>query len=50
VGKRLEHMGTVEIFLNRIPVAYTLRSTIEKKDLRKAQSFCKAKDTVRRTK
>jgi hypothetical protein len=43
-------MGTEEIFLNRIPMAYALRSTIDKWDLIKLQSFCKAKDTVNRTK
>jgi hypothetical protein len=36
VGKTLEHMGTGEKFLNRTPMAL--------------QSFCKAKDTVNRTK
>jgi hypothetical protein len=30
VGKNLEHMGTWEIFLNRIPMAYALRSRIDK--------------------
>jgi hypothetical protein len=50
VGKNLEHMGTGEIFLNRTPVAYVLRSRINKWDLIKWQSFCKAKDTVNRTK
>ena len=30
VGKNLEHMGTGEIFLNRTPVTYSLRSTIDK--------------------
>jgi hypothetical protein len=50
VGKSLKHMGTGEIFLNRTPMAYALRSTIEKWDLIKLQSLCKAKDTVNRTK
>jgi hypothetical protein len=31
-------------------MAYTLRSRIDKWDLIKSQSFCKAKDTVNRTK
>jgi hypothetical protein len=31
-------------------MAYALRSTNHKKDLIKLQSFCKAKDTVKRTK
>jgi hypothetical protein len=30
VGKNLEHMGTGENFLTRIPVAYVLRSRINK--------------------
>jgi hypothetical protein len=50
VGKSLEHMGTGEKFLNRTPMAYALRSTIDKWDLIKLQSFCKAKDTVNKTK
>ena len=43
-------MGTGENFLNRTPIAYALRSRIDKWDLIKLQSFCKAKDTVNRTK
>ena len=43
-------MGTGEIFLNRTPIAYALRSRIDKWDLIKLQSFCKAKDTVNKTK
>ena len=50
VGKSLEHMGTGEIFLDRISIAYALRSRIDKWYLIKLQSFCKAKDTVNRTK
>jgi hypothetical protein len=50
VGKSLENMGTGEIFLNRTPMAYALRSTIDKWDLIKLQSFCKTMDTVNRTK
>jgi hypothetical protein len=50
VGKSLENMDTGEIFLNRTPIAYALRSRIDKRDLIKLQSFCKAKDTVNRTK
>jgi hypothetical protein len=46
VGKHLEHMGTGENFLNRTPIAYALRSRIDKWDLIKLESFCKAKDTV----
>ena len=43
-------MGTGEKFLNRKPIAYALRSRIDKWDLIKFQSFCKANDTVNRTK
>ena len=50
LGKSLEYMGTGESFLNRTPVAYTLRTRIDKWYLIKLQSFCKPKDTVNRTK
>ena len=50
LGKHLEHMGTGKNFLNKTPMAYALRSRIDKWDLIKLQSFCKAKDTVVRTK
>jgi hypothetical protein len=50
VGKRLEDMGTGEKFLNRTAMAYAVRSRIDKWDLIKLQSFCKAKDTVNKTK
>jgi len=50
VGKSLKHMGTGENFLNKTPMAYALRSRIDKWDLIKLQSFCKAKDIVIRTK
>ena len=43
-------MGTGENFLNRTPMAYALRTRIDKWDHIKVQSFCKAKDTVNRTK
>ena len=33
VGKSLEHMGTGEKFLNRTPVAYVVRSRIDKWNL-----------------
>ena len=49
LGKTIEDMGTGEIFLNRSPITYALRSRIDKWDLIKLQSFCKAKDTVKRT-
>jgi hypothetical protein len=41
VGKSLEHMGTRENFLNRTPIAYALRSRIDKRDIIKLQNFCK---------
>jgi hypothetical protein len=50
VGKSLEDMGIREIFLNRTPMAYALRSRVNKWDLIKLKSFCKSKDTVNRTK
>jgi hypothetical protein len=50
VGKSLEQMGTGEYFLNRTSMAYALKPRIDKWDLMKWQSFCKAKDTVNKTK
>jgi hypothetical protein len=50
VWKRLEDMGTGENFLNRTAMACSVRSRIDKWDLIKLQSFCKAKDTVNKTK
>jgi hypothetical protein len=50
VGKSPEIMGTGEKFLKRTPVAYAVRSRIDKWDLIKLQSFHKAKDTVTKTK
>ena len=50
MGKSLEDMGTGEKFLNRTAMACAVRSRIDKWDLIKLQSFCKAKDTVNRTK
>jgi hypothetical protein len=46
VRKSLGHMGTGENFLNRTSMVYALRSTINRWDLIKLQSFFKAKDTV----
>jgi hypothetical protein len=43
-------MGTEEKFLNRTPMACAVRSTINKWDLIKLQSFFKAKDTDNNTK
>ena len=50
MGKIFNHFGTGENFLNRTPMAYSPRSRIDKWNLIKLQSFCKAKDTVNRTK
>jgi hypothetical protein len=50
VGKSIEHMGTGKIFLYKTPMVYALRSKINKWDLIKLQSFCKAKDTINSTK
>ncbi|CAO2594900.1 hypothetical protein LEMLEM_LOCUS7968, partial [Lemmus lemmus] len=46
----VQHMGTGEHFLRRTPVAQTIRATVNKWDLLKLRSFCKAKDTVIKTK
>jgi hypothetical protein len=43
-------MGIGGTFLNRTPMACAVRSRINKWDLIKLQSFCKAKDTVNKTK
>jgi hypothetical protein len=50
VGQSLEDMGTGEKFLNRTAMAYAVRLRISKWELIKLQSFCKAKDTVNKTK
>jgi hypothetical protein len=50
VGKSLEDMGIGEKFLKRTAVAGAVRSRIDKWDLIKLQSFCKAKDMVNKTK
>ena len=49
-GESLGDMGTGGKFLNRTAIACALRSRIYKWDLIKLKSFCKAKDTVNRTK
>jgi hypothetical protein len=46
MGKSLELIGIGANFLNRTPMAYALRSRIDKWDLMKLESFCKAKDIV----
>jgi hypothetical protein len=43
-------MGTGDKFLNRRAMACTIRSRIYKWDLIMLQNFCKAKDTVSKTK
>ena len=43
-------MGTREKFLNRTAMDCAVRLRINKWDLIKLQSFCKAKDTVNKTK
>jgi hypothetical protein len=50
VGKSLEDMGIGEKFLSRTAMACAVRSRIDNWDLIKLQSFCKAKDTVNKTK
>jgi hypothetical protein len=50
VRKILEDMSTGEEFLNRAAMSCAVRSIIHKWDLIKLQSFCKAKDTVNKTK
>jgi hypothetical protein len=43
-GKSFELIGTGGNFLNRTPMAHTLRSRIDKWDLMKLKKFCKGKD------
>jgi hypothetical protein len=50
VGETLEDMGTWGKFLHRTAMACAVRSRINKWDLIKLQSFCRAKDTVNKTK
>ena len=50
VGKSLEDMGIGGKLLNRTAMTCAVRSRINKWDLIKRQSFCKAKDTVNKTK
>ncbi|KAL6052141.1 hypothetical protein STEG23_023145 [Scotinomys teguina] len=50
VGGSLELIGTGDHFLNMTPVSQTLRTTINKWDLLKPRSFCKAKDRGNKTK
>ena len=50
VGKSFKDMGTGEKSLTRTPMACAIRSRIDKWDLIKLQCFCKAKDTINKTK
>ena len=50
VGSSLQDIGTGGHFLSRTPVAQTIRETMNKWDLLKLRSFCKAEDTVSKTK
>ena len=50
LGHSSEDMGTRERFLNRSEMSCAVRSRINKQDLMKLQSFCKAKETVNKTK
>jgi hypothetical protein len=50
VGKTLKDMGKGKKILNRTAMACVIRSRIDKLDLIKLQSFCKAKDTINKTK
>ena len=50
VGSTLKCIGTGDHFLNKTPVAQTLRVTINKWNFLKLRSFRKAKDMVNKTK
>ena len=50
MGKSIEDMGTGGKFLNRTGMACAVRLRMDKWDLMKLQSFCKAKDTVSKIK
>ena len=50
VGRTLQQMGTGDRFLGITKAAQPLRATLNKWDLLKLRSFCKAKDTVNKTK
>jgi hypothetical protein len=49
VGKSLELIDTGGHFLNRTPIVHALKSRIDKWDLIKLESFCKAKNRVNKT-
>ena len=46
IGNSLELISTGDSFLNRTPIAQALRSAINKWDLIKPKSFCKAKEKM----
>ena len=48
--EKTEHTGTGQNLLNRTTMACALRSKIKKWDLMSLQSFCKDRDTVKKTK
>jgi hypothetical protein len=50
LGKAFKLWARGKEFLNRTAMACAIRSRIDKLDLVKLQSFCKAKDTVNKTK
>jgi hypothetical protein len=50
VGESLEDMSTGKKFLNRTAMACAVRSRIDKWDLMKLPSFCKARETINKTK
>ncbi|KAL6083342.1 hypothetical protein STEG23_036912 [Scotinomys teguina] len=50
VGSTLERIGTGDHFLNITPIAQKLSATINQWDYMKLRSFCKAKDTITKTK
>ena len=50
VGSSLQDIGTGDHFLRRTPGAQTIRESMNKWELLKLRSFCKAKDTVSKTK
>ena len=50
VGKNLKHIDTGDIFMKGTAMAHALKSRIDKWGHIKLKHFCKAKDTVNRTK
>jgi hypothetical protein len=49
VGRALNSLTQGRIFLNRTPMAHSLKSKIDRWDLIKLESFCKTKDIVNMT-